>query len=92
MAASMRVIHSARAAWAVANDADVEENVQTASMMVKKSRVEIVIYCGGGVEVLGPITSIGVVLGVESPGEREGSGGGSTRAVVVGDGGEDAST
>ena len=41
----MRVILSARAAWAVANDADVAENVRTASMMVKKSRVEMMIDC-----------------------------------------------
>ena len=49
MAASVRVILSARAAWAVANDADVEENVRTESMMVRKSRVEIVMlwrWCG----------------------------------------------
>ena len=65
MAASVRVILFARAAWAVANDADVEENVRTASMMVRKSRLEIVIYCGGGAEVLGPATSVGVVLGAE---------------------------
>ena len=31
--------------------------------MVRKSRVEIVIYCGGGVEVLGQATFVGVVLG-----------------------------
>ena len=42
----MQVILSARAAWAVVNDADVEENVQTVSMMVRKSRVEIMIYYG----------------------------------------------
>ena len=41
----MRVIISARAAWAVANDADVVENVRTASMMVKKSREEMVMDC-----------------------------------------------
>ena len=45
MTASVRVILFARAAWAVANDADVAENVQTASIMVKKSRVEMVIDC-----------------------------------------------
>ena len=41
----MQVILSARAAWAVANDADVAENVRTASMMVKKSQVEMVMDC-----------------------------------------------
>ena len=45
MAASVRVILSMRATWAVANDAEVVENVQTASMMVKKSLVEMVMYC-----------------------------------------------
>ena len=54
MVASVRVILSARVVWAVANDADVEENVRTESMMVRKFRVEIVIYCGGGADVLGP--------------------------------------
>ena len=41
----MRVIISERAARAVANDADVAENVRTASMMVKKSREEMVMDC-----------------------------------------------
>ena len=45
MSASVRVNLSARATWAVANDADVADNVRTASMMVKKSRVEMVIDC-----------------------------------------------
>ena len=52
MAASVRVILSARAAWAVANDVVVVENMRIASMMVRKSRVEIGICCGGGAEVL----------------------------------------
>ena len=41
----MRVILSARAAWAVENDADVAKNVRTASMMVKKSREAMVMDC-----------------------------------------------
>ena len=41
----MRVILSVRVAWVVANDAAVVENVRTAPMMVRKSRVEIVICC-----------------------------------------------
>ena len=61
----MRVILFARAAWAVANDAYVEENVRTASMMVRKSRVEIVIYCRGGADVLGLAAYVGVVLKAE---------------------------
>ena len=63
MAASVRVFLSARATWAVANDASVAENVRTASMMVRKSRVEIVICCGGGAEVLAAAPSGGAVLG-----------------------------
>ena len=59
----MRVILSARAAWAVANDAAVVENVGTTYMMVRKSRVEIVICCGGGTEVLAAAPSGGAVLG-----------------------------
>ena len=92
MVASVRVILPARAAWAIANDADVEENVRTASMMVKKSWVEIMIYCGGGAEVLGPATSVGVVLGAESLEETEGSRVGGTGAVVAGVGGGDVGT
>ena len=69
MAASMRLILSTRAAWVVINDADVEKNVRTASMMVRKSRVEIVIYCRGGAEVLGSATSVGAVgLGAKGSG------------------------
>ena len=74
MATSVRVILSTRTAWAVANDVDVEENVRTASMMVRKSRVEIVIYCGGGAEVLGPTTSVRMVLGAEGSESAEDAG------------------
>ena len=63
MTTSVRVILSARVAWAVANDAVVVENMRTSSMMVKKSGVEIVICCGGGAEVLSTALSGGVVLG-----------------------------
>ena len=85
MATLVLVILSARAAWAVTNDADVEENVRTASMMARKSRVEIVICCGGSAEVLGPTTSVGVVLGAEGFGGAE-----DTGAVGNGVGTEDA--
>ena len=50
------------------------------------------IYCGGGAEVLGPATSVGVVLGAESPGEIEGNRAGGTGAVVARAGGGDAGT
>ena len=45
MAASVRVILAAKAAWAVATDAEVVENVRIAPMMAKKSIVEMVMYC-----------------------------------------------
>ena len=67
MAASVRVILSARAAWAVANDFVVVENVRTASMMVRKSRVEIMICCRGGAEVLTVALSVGAELGPWGP-------------------------
>ena len=54
----MRDILSARAAWAVAKDAEVMEKVQTSSIMARKSRVEMVICCGGGAEELGPTKSL----------------------------------
>ena len=63
MATLVLVILSARATWVVANDADVEENVQTTSMMVRKYRVEIVICCGGYAEVLAAAPFVGAALG-----------------------------
>ena len=80
MAASVRVILSARAAWAVANDAVIVENVRTTSMMVRKSQVEIVICCGGGAEVLIATPSGGAVLGPWGPEKTEGSGADGTGA------------
>ena len=87
MAASVRVILSVRATWAVANDAAVVEKVRTASMMVRKSWVEIMICCGGGAEVLAATPSIGAALGPGGPEKTEGSGAGGTGA-----GGGDAGT
>ena len=56
--------------------------MRTASMMVRKSRVEIVIYYRGGAEVLSPATSAGAVgLGGKGSGGVE-----DTR--VVGNGAE----
>ena len=80
MVASVRVILSARAAWAVANDAAIVENVRTASMIVRKSRVEIVICCGGGAEVLAAAPFVGAVLGAGAPKKTKGSGAGGTGA------------
>ena len=57
-------------------------------MMARKSRVDIVIYCGGGAEVLRSTTSAGaVVLGAEGFGGIE-----DARAVGNGAGNEDAGT
>ena len=61
--------------------------MQIASMMVRKSRVEIVICCGGGAEVLDTTTSVGEVLGVGGPKKTEGS-----RVGGTGSGGGDAGT
>ena len=54
----MRVILSAKAVWAAAKDADVAEKVRTASIIARKSQVDMEICCGGGVDVLGPIDAI----------------------------------
>ena len=54
MAASVRVILFARVSWAAANEAAVVENVRTASMIVRKSLVEMVMYCCDGAEALDP--------------------------------------
>ena len=57
-------------------------------MMAKKPRVDIMICCGGGVEVLGPEISTGaMVLGVEGSGGVEDEG-----AVGNGVGTEDEGT
>ena len=62
-------------AWEAANEAAVAENVRTASMIVKKSLVERVMYCWGDAEVLGPATPDRVVgMGAEGSGGVEGIG------------------
>ena len=55
----MRVILSPKAVWVAAKDADVTKEVQTASIIVRKSRVDMEICCGGGVDVLGPTDAVG---------------------------------
>ena len=93
MAASVRVILSARVAWAVANDADMAENVRIASMRTRKSQVDIEIYCGGGVVVLIPATFAGaVVLGAEGSGGAEDAGAMGNGAVEAGVRTKDAGT
>ena len=59
MAASVRVILLAKAIWAAANDVDVAEKVWTASIIERKSRVDMEIYYGGGADVLGPSDTVG---------------------------------
>ena len=56
-------------------------------MMVRKSRVEMVICCRGGAEVLTAAPSVGAVLGAGGLEKTEGSGAGGT-----GVGGGDAGT
>ena len=73
MATSVQVILSASVAWEAANEAIVAENVRTASMIVKKSLVERVMYYWGGVEVLGSAIPDRVVgMGVEGSGGVKG--------------------
>ena len=90
-AASLRVILSAKAVWAAAKDAEVIEKVWTASMMARKSRVEMVICCGGDAEVLSLTTSAGaMVLGAGGSGGGEEAGAMGNGVVVDGAGTEDA--
>ena len=55
----MRAIHSAKAAWVVAKEADVVAKVRTAVIMDKKTQGEMGIVSIGDVAVLGPTESIG---------------------------------
>ena len=55
----MHLILSAKAIWVVAKDDDVAEKVQTASIIVRKSLVDMEICCCGGADVLGLIGAIG---------------------------------
>ena len=55
----MCVILPAKTVRAAAKDANVAEKVRTASIIVRKSRVDMEICCGGGADVLGPSDAIG---------------------------------
>ena len=56
-----------------ANGAVVAENVRTVSIRARKSLVERVMYCRGGVEVLDPaISDRDVGMGLEGYGGAEG--------------------
>ena len=54
----MRVLLLAKTAWATAKDAEMTEKVWTASIMARKSQVEMVICCAGGADELGQAKSI----------------------------------
>ena len=55
----MRVILSAKAVWATEKDADMVEKVRTASIIMRKSLVDMETCCDGGVDVLGPTDAVG---------------------------------
>ena len=55
----MRVILSAKAVWAATKDADVVEKVRIASIIARKSQVDMEICYDGGVDVLGPFDAVG---------------------------------
>ena len=67
-AASVCAILFAKAVWAAVNDADVTEKERTASIMTRKSRVDMEICYGGGgaadvlgggaADVLGPSVAV----------------------------------
>ena len=57
--ASVCAILSTKAIWAAVNDADVAEKERTASIMARKSRVDMEICCGGAADVLGPSDAVG---------------------------------
>ena len=79
----MRVILSAKAVWAATNDADVAEKVRTASIIARKSRVDMEICCGGGADVLGPSDAIGVG-GTGGAGDADDVGNGAVTAGGAG--------
>ena len=54
----MCVILSAKVVCAAAKDVDVAEKVRTASIVVRKSRVDMDTCCSGGSDVLGPAESV----------------------------------
>ena len=71
----MRVILTTKAVWAATKDADVAEKVRTASIIARKSRVDMEICCSGGADVLGPTDDV-----------RAGGTGGVEDACDVGNG------
>ena len=68
---SVRVILSAKVVWAAAKGADVAENVRTASIIARKSRVDMEICFSGGTDVLGLTDAAGAggIGGAEDAGD-----------------------
>ena len=81
----MRAILSAKAVWAAVKDADMAENLQTASIISRKSQGYIEICWSGSADVLGPTESKGArgTGGVEEASDV-GSGAVTARAVDTG--------
>ena len=71
----MIVILSTKAVWVAVKDADVVEKAWTAFIIVRKSRVDMEIFYGGGVDVLGPTDAV-----------RDGGTGGAEDVGDVGNG------
>ena len=79
----MLVILSTKAVWAAANDADVAKKVRTASIIPRKSRVDMEICCDGGADVLSPSHAVGAVgIGGEGDAGDVGSGAVTAGAAV----------
>ena len=81
----MHVILSTKAVWAAVKDVDVAEKVQTAFIIVRKSRGDMEICCKGGADVLGPAEygGAGGIGGAEDVTDV-GNGAVTAGAVVVG--------
>ena len=55
----MHVIISTKVVWATTKDEDVAKKVRIASIMVRKSRVDMDTCCSGSSDVLGPAEPVG---------------------------------
>ena len=67
----MLVIFSTKAVWVATNDVKVAEKVRTASIIGRKSQVDMEICYGGGADVLGPSNAVeaGGTVGVGDAGD-----------------------
>ena len=83
MAVYVRVILSAKAVWAATKDVDVAKKVRIASIIVRKSQVDMEICCGGGANVLDPTDTVeaGGTRGTEGAKDVDDVGNG---AMIVG--------